>query len=383
MSFARIFAITGRIIAQFRRDHRSLGLVFVAPLLIMTIFGYVFRSQENQLVKIAIVNEDVPPAGQTSLTASLISSLKSNTNLTVVEMTRDAATSAVRDGSQRVAVVFGPNFTGSLTTNHNADLDLIVEGSNPGQAGAALGTVGQAVLASAPALLKASLPAPMNSLTPDSLPIHINTVRLYGSENIKPLDFFAPMFIATIGFFLVFLLTSVSFLRERSQGTMERLAASPVTRLELVLGYMLGFGFFSLLQSIVLLLFTIYALQVKYEGNILSIFVINLALVLGAVNLGIFLSAFARNELQAVQFIPIVLVPQIFLSGLFWPLQDMPQWLQVVAHALPLTYAIEALTDIMIRGHSLLDNALPLLYLLAFAAVLAVVAAGTVKREVA
>lgn len=383
MNLSRIFAITGRIIAQFRRDHRSLGLIFVAPLLIMTIFGYMFRSQENLLVKVALVNEDAPPAGQASLTSSIIDSLESNNDLTITDMSRADAEAAVRDGSQRVAVIFNPDFTSQLTTVRKADVVLVVEGSNPGQAGTALGTVGQAIASSAISVMKSVLPPPMNTLAPDTLPLEVNVVRLYGSEDVKPLDFFAPMFIATLGFFLVFLLTSVSFLRERSQGTMERLAASPVTRLELVLGYMLGFGFFSLLQSIVLLTFTIYALQVKYEGNILAIFVVNLALVLGAVNLGIFLSAFARNELQAVQFIPLVLVPQIFLSGLFWPLQDMPGWLQAIAHALPLTYAIEALTDIMIRGHTLFDNWLPVLYLLTFATILAVIAAGTVKREVA
>ena len=383
MNLSRIFAITGRIIAQFRRDHRTLGLIFVAPILIMSIFGYVFRSQEDDTTTVALVNEDRPPAGQTTLAAPIIDSLKSNTRLEITEMSRADADAAVRDGSRQVAVIFGPDFSSQLQDRHNATLDVIVEGSNPTRSGSALGAVGQAVLSSAPIVLKSVLPPPMNALAPDSLPINLNTIRLYGSEEIKPLDFFAPMFIAYIGFFLVFLLTSVSFLRERTQGTMERLMASPVTRLELVLGYMLGFGFFSLLQSIVLLLFTIYALQIKYEGNILSIFVVSLALVLGAVNLGIFLSAFARNELQAIQFIPLVILPQVLLSGLLWPVQDMPGWLQGIARAMPLTYAIDALTDIMIRGRTLLDNWLPLLVLLAFATLAAVIAAGTVRREVA
>ena len=383
MNLSRIFAITGRIIAQFRRDHRTLGLLFVAPILIMSIFGYVFRSQENNTIKAALVNEDRPPAGEASLDAPIIDRLKSSTNLVITEMSRPAAEAAVRDGSQHAAIVFGPDFTVQLRDNSNATIDVIVEGSNPTRSGGALGTIGQAVLTSAPVVLKSVLPPPMNALAPDTLPLKVNAIRLYGSEDIKPLDFFAPMFIAYIGFFLVFLLTSVSFLRERTQGTMERLMASPVTRLELVLGYMLGFGFFSLIQSIILVLFTVYALQIKYEGNILSIFVVSLALVLGAVNLGIFLSAFARNELQAIQFIPIVILPQVLLSGLLWPVQDMPGWLQGIARVMPLTYAIDALTDIMIRGRTLLDNWLPLLVLLAFATLAAVLAAGTVRREVA
>jgi ABC-2 type transport system permease protein len=383
MSFPRIFAIAGRIIAQFRRDHRTLGLLFVAPLLVMTLFGLVFRSQEDDTVKVAIVNEDRPPAGQTSLAIPVIDSLKSNSRLVLTDMSRDQAQSAVKDGSERVALIFGPDFTQTFAANHKGSIDVVVEGSNPGQASTALAVVGQALLGSAPQLLKASIPPPLNASVPSSLPLDIQTTRLYGSANLKMLDFFAPIFIVYIGFFLIFLLTSVSVLRERTQGTMERLAASPVTRLEIVLGYMLGFGFFSVLQAIVLLVFTIFALQVNYTGNLLSIFVVTLVLVIGAVNLGIFLSAFARNELQAIQFIPIVIIPQVLLSGLIWPVQDMPGWLQAIARLMPLTYAVDAMTNVMIRGLSLAETWEPLLFLLAFAVVVAALAATTLRREVA
>jgi ABC-2 type transport system permease protein len=383
MNLSRISAITGRIVAQFRRDHRTLGLIFVAPVLIMAIFGYVFRSQENSVTGVALVNLDRPPAGQSSLAQPVIDDLRSNDRLSVTEMGLDEARQAVRDGTQSVALVFNEDFTRSMAAERRASLQVIVEGSNPTQSGGALSAVAQAVMRAAPDVLRATLPAPIRSAMPSGLPLDIQTERLYGSEDIKPLDFFAPMFIAYIAFFLVFLLTCVSFLRERTQGTMERLAASPVTRGEMVLGYMLGFGFFAIIQALVLLLFTVYALQVHYEGNLLAVIVVTLAFVLGAVNLGIFLSTFARNELQAVQFIPIVILPQVLLSGLLWPVQDMPGWLQVFARAMPLTYAIDALTDIMIRGKTLLETWLPLLVLLAFAGVAALLAAGTVRREVA
>jgi ABC-2 type transport system permease protein len=383
MSFPRIFAIAGRIISQFRRDHRTIGLLFIAPLLVMTLFGLVFRAQEDDTVKVALVNEDRPPAGQTSLAIPIINNLKANDRLVLTEMSRDQADSAVRDGTQKVALIFGPDFTQSFAANHKGNIDIVVEGSNPGQASSALTIVGQALLASAPQLLKAAIPPPLNASLPSTLPLNIQTTRLYGSADLKPLDFFAPIFIVYIGFFLIFLLTSVSVLRERTQGTMERLAASPVTRLEIVLGYMLGFGFFSVLQAIVLLIFTIFALQVNYTGNLLSIFVVTLVLVIGAVNLGIFLSAFARNELQAIQFIPIVIIPQVLLSGLLWPVQDMPGWLQVIARVMPLTYAVDAMTNVMIRGLSLLDTWEPLLILLAFAVAVAALAATTLRREVA
>ncbi|HYO49095.1 MAG TPA: ABC transporter permease [Chloroflexia bacterium] len=383
MSLPRIMAITGRIIGQFRRDHRSLGLVFIVPIVVMSILGYVLRAQESRTVHVAVVNQDNPPAGQTSMAQPVIDTLAQDENIVVAEMSHADAEAAVRNGSQRVALVFGADFTEQFRSTRKANLEVIVEGSNPSQAAGALATVGQAVQRSAPLLLKQMLPAAISGAVPDGLPLQIETTRLYGSADLKMLDFFAPMFIAYIGFFLIFMLTSVSFLRERTQGTMERLSASPVTRIELVLGYMLGFGFFSMIQAAVLLLFTVFVLQVQYTGNLLSIFVVTLALVLGAVNLGIFLSAFARNELQAIQFIPLVILPQVLLSGLLWPVQDMPGWLQAIARIMPLTYAIEALTDIMIRGKSLASTWVALAVLFGFAALIAVLAATTVRREVA
>lgn len=383
MNPTRIFAITGRIISQFRRDHRSLALVFIVPIFVMSLLGYVFRAQEDTTARVALVNEDAPSAGAARLSTGIIDDLKANDNLVVSEMSRSEAEAAVRGGTQDVALVFSPNFTQDLLDNRKSSVEAIVEGSNPSQAGGALGTVAQSIMASAPIVIRALAPPQAAGLVPQGQPLELQTTRLYGSEDLKVLDYFAPMFIAYIGFFLIFLLTSVSFLRERTQGTMERLSASPVTRLELVLGYMLGFGLFSMIQAAVLVLFTVFVLQIKYSGNLLSVFVVTLALVLGAVNLGILLSAFARNELQAIQFIPLVILPQVFLSGLLWPVQEMPAWLQTVARVMPLTYAIEALTSIMVRGQTLATIWPNLAVLLAFATIIAILAATTVRREVA
>ncbi|HVG01046.1 MAG TPA: hypothetical protein VND68_14495, partial [Chloroflexia bacterium] len=122
MNLQRILAITGRVISQFRHDHRSLGLLFVAPILVMSIFGYVFRSQENQVTSVAIVNEDRPTAGQQSAAAPLLDSLKSNADLAVTELSRDAAIAAVRDGTRKVAIIFGPDFSQELTANRKANI---------------------------------------------------------------------------------------------------------------------------------------------------------------------------------------------------------------------------------------------------------------------
>jgi len=101
----------------------------------------------------------------------------------------------------------------------------------------------------------------------------------------------------------------------------------------------------------------------------------------GAVNLGIFISTFARNEFQVVQFIPLIIVPQVFLCGVIWPVEQMPEYLQWLAAALPLTYAVDGLRDIMLAGKSLVDVWFELAVLVGFAAVTSILAALTLRRS--
>jgi len=196
------------------------------------------------------------------------------------------------------------------------------------------------------------------------------------------LDYIAPALLATMALFFSFLLTGISFLRERSQGTMERLMASPVSRLDVVLGYLFGFFLFALAQTLIILLFTIYVLDVNYNGDLWQIFVFQIVVIAGAVNLGIFISTFARNEFQMVQFIPLILFPQIFLCGVIWPVEQMPEYLQWIGRFLPLKYGVDGLRDIMLSGMSLIDVWFELLVLVSFTVTTSILATLTLRRGV-
>jgi ABC-2 type transport system permease protein len=189
--------------------------------------------------------------------------------------------------------------------------------------------------------------------------------------------------VAFAAFFFTFLLTCVSFLRERSSGTMERLLASPVKRAEIVLGYLLGFGFFALIQSLIILLFTVYVLQAKLVGSLASAFAIEAALVAVAVVMGIFFSFYARNELQVIQFIPIVIIPQVVVSGFVVPLETMWWPLRWLAHAMPMTYANRALRAVIIRGSDLGSTLGDVGILIGFVVLFTLLAARLIKRQVA
>lgn len=197
---------------------------------------------------------------------------------------------------------------------------------------------------------------------------------------IDVLDFLAPALLAGFVLMFVFILTGVSFLRERSQGTLERLMASPVSRWDIILGYLGGFFVFASLQSLAVLLFTVFVLQVHYQGALWQIFVFQMVITVAAVNLGIFFSVFARNELQVVQFIPLVIVPQFLLGGVMWPVEQMPGYLQAVSRVLPLTYAVRGLRAIMLEGKGLTSQGLELGILVGFAGLMVVLASGSLRR---
>ncbi len=194
------------------------------------------------------------------------------------------------------------------------------------------------------------------------------------------LDRVAPGLLAVFVLFFTFILTGVGFLRERAQGTLERLQTTLVGSFDIMLGYMLGFLIFAVVQAAVILVFTIFALRIEYVGSLWEVAAILFLVVTVAVSLGIFISSFANNEFQVVQFIPIVLAPQIFLSGVIIPVEQMPtlfEWFSVV---LPLTYAVDALREIMLHGTGLTELWPNLAALGGFSLALLTAAVGTLRR---
>jgi len=222
-----------------------------------------------------------------------------------------------------------------------------------------------------------------------AIPLVIMTLLHYsfpGESNV--LDNAYPPLLATMGllfsFMLTGMLTGISFLRERSQGTMERMMASPVSRVDMVVGYLLGFFVLALIQTLVVVLFTIYALGAYHApGSLWRICIFQIIVVTVGVNLGIFISAFARNEFQMVQFTPLIIFPQILLCGVIWPVDQMSTALQWIAKFLPLKYAINGMTDIMLKGQGLLDVGYEIGILAAFAVAFAILAALTLRRGAA
>jgi ABC-2 type transport system permease protein len=189
-----------------------------------------------------------------------------------------------------------------------------------------------------------------------------------------------PAMLAMLILFFGFLLSGISFLRERSQGTRERLMASPVSRTDIVGGYLLGFLVFAMVRTLVLFFYTVYVIKVDFNGDLWQIILFQVLIGILAVCLGIFISAFARNEFQMVQFIPLIIVPQVFICGVLFPVSQLPDYLQWIAAFLPLTYAVDGIRALMLEGQSLLDIGKEVGILAAYAIVLMFLAGISLRR---
>jgi ABC-2 type transport system permease protein len=387
MNPRRVIAMVRRLVQELHRDRRSMALLFVAPVVLTGLMAFVLRGQQVAPVSAVVVNEAGPAASV--MIGALEGALRNEGGTANDAIDRAAAEAAIQNGAAGLAIILPSDFVARLTQGGQPSLVVITPGMEP--------TADSEQLV---ALQRALATAISQALPGDGARLPRLTVQtLYGSPDADVVDHLAPVFLGFFAYFFVYVLTGISFLRERIGGTLERLLATPVSRGEIVLGYSLGFGLFATIQVVVLLAWTLLdiripavgplpayslGLAVPVAGSPFLEFLVVMLLALGAVSLGILLSTFARTELQVVQFIPLVIVPQALLSGVLFPVSSMPSVLQAIAAVLPLTYATDGLRQVIIRGADLSFGALQLdlLVLAAFVAVFAALATATIRREV-
>ncbi|MBC1512537.1 ABC transporter permease [Listeria booriae] len=383
----RVMAIVKRIANQFRRDKRTLALMFIAPLILITLINYLFDGDAVD-----------PKVGVQGVSSEMVAQLK-NTDIKVKQY----------DAVSNVKNTIKSKNLDAFIKQDGADVQLTFENSDPGvskqiqmklqaalmaeqkdamkQLGESMQETAAKVQQSLAAVAKQyaaqtgqQLDIPkVNLQIPDQQQLAISTDYIYGDADTTFFDTIGPIFIGFFVFFFVFLIAGISFLRERTTGTLERLMATPIKRWELETGYLLGFGIFALAQSIIVALYSIHVLDMVQMGSIWYVLLITLMLAMVALTLGILLSTFANNEFQIVQFIPIVIVPQVLFCGIF-PLEGMADWLQWIAHIMPLYYGADALTSIMVKGEGFAGFATDFYILVGFALVFMILNIFALKK---
>jgi ABC-2 type transport system permease protein len=335
------FAVTLRILRQFKHDPRTLFMMIVAPVLALFILNIIFGSPDYEpLVLTDAVSTDFAAALEDA----------------------GARVEAVPQAEALDRLNLGD--ADGLVVPDGDTYEVWVEGSDPSKTGGVIRAVSAAIRATArpftiegPPQLPGDAPFDLEQLmqfvkiTPPASP---EVVYVHGSSDMRIFDFYGPVFIGVFVFFYVFITSGISFVRERMGGTLDRLMATPIRRWELVLGYVQGFGLFTLLQSAIVVAASIYWVGFPNLGDFWLVLAIALSIALVSLTLGILVSEFANTELQVMQLMQIIVIPQILLSGMF-DLSQTPQWMQTLSRVFPITYGAEAMRAVMLRGEGLAE----------------------------
>jgi ABC-2 type transport system permease protein len=365
MKLRRIGAVTERVLRQLWHDRRVLAFMLLLPAVAMILFGYSF-SGDIRGVRVAFVDED-----KTDLTASILESLEKDDALAVrvVAPGQDPERLLLDGGYQAVIRIpakftslYYAHFAMGIATSAQGRIDLALDESDPQIAAAVHKSLADALMDLG-----------------EGGPVDVQVQDLYGVE-VRFIDSFAPAIMGMVVAMISTVLTLLSIVREKVDGTFSRVWVSPVRRGEFILGYVLAFGLIALAQSLVVLTIGSLVFHIVINGSIFWAFLCVILFAVGSVGLGTLLSALAQTESQAIVFFPLVMLPSVLLSGMMWPVQAIPALLRPLSYLVPLTYSNRVLRAVMVKGLAPWQEPVGFGGILAFV-VLTVVAASLVLRQ--
>jgi ABC-2 type transport system permease protein len=349
-----------------------MALMIIAPIVAMTVFGIAFGGNVTN-VDVVIVNDDegIPafPGGPVvRVSETFVDNLDEDV-LNIEHMTSlEDAVELVEDGERWAVIHFPANFSYAVINGSTTKISVRADQSNA--------QVFTAILTA----MKEAAEATMEEAGA-SLPVEVDYSDAVYGEGAVFSDFLIPGVIGFAIFLLTTLLTLLTFTTERVNKTLDRLLVTPVTPLEIVLGYAMAFGAIGTVQAIILVIYGVGVFDIFVEGSLALAILITALLAIASMAFGILLSAAARTETQATQMIPLIVLPVFLLSGIFWPIQAIPMYLRPFSYALPPTYAVEGLRSIMIRGWGLAEVWPQIVGLLVFVFLYLALAAMSLRRK--
>lgn len=374
----KILYLVKRICKQVLRDKRTLALLFIAPIFVITLLNYIFPDPDEE-VTIATVNVDddvinileeneiivkteneidVKSYLEEGNASAVLEELDGNWTLTIVNDNPIEEGSAIRSSSEAVMEKKLNDLSNNIDEMIN-NMDELSENV-------------EKMMEQLPLEIKQNIGIAMHNDLDMNIDTDINmeedliTIEyVYGDQNYTFFENLNPILVSFFVFFFVFLIAGMSMLKERSSGTLEKLLSTPIKKSEIVFGYLFGYGIFAILQTTVIILYSVYILDMVIVGSIINMFIINILLSFVALGLGLLLSTFVSSEFQMIQFIPLVVVPQIFFSGII-KVETMETWLQWIVPIMPLYHAGNAMIDVVLKGFTLSEIITPLLILILF-----------------
>ncbi|UCH03505.1 MAG: ABC transporter permease [Candidatus Thorarchaeota archaeon] len=314
---------------------------------------------------LSLVNEDI---GFVATIGGIFQDILSEDgNVSVIDCdSRETVVRLLENRSAVAGVYVGADLTSTTINGEDQPIELFINGIQTVEATSALAAVQNALSESVAQAFGREGEA------------RVSVTYIYGEAGISMIEIMGPAIIGFMGVFFGFLIPGIFFLRERQQGTLERMQCTPLTDLEIVLGYSIAFIGVLLVQTTVISLVVLY-LSPQLLSSILTLIPLVVLLAMGSVTLAILISYRMKNELQVIQTILVFILPQMFLSGLLFPLSQLPSYIAMIPYIFPLTYYVEAARAVAFYNATLLDEIIPVMILVLYC--LLGIAASVVKRS--
>lgn len=374
-SWVRFNAVLKKEFIHIRRDRPSLMMAIVMPLAMLLLFGYAVNTDVEHLPTV------VWDQAQTADSREMISSIRNTQYLDPDYYVQgyQQIEGYLDSGNARVAVVIPPDYGKKIKGNEQASIQVLVDGSDPTVARAALSAVQLLGLNKSLQLQSQRINA-QGATTNINMPLSIET-RVWYNPDMKSTVFNIPALIGLILQNVIAMLTSFSIVREKERGTMEQVVVTPIRSLELLLGKLLPFVFIGFVSMSLILATGIFWFGVPPKGSLPLLILLATIFLFTILAIGLLISSIARTQLQAMQMTFVLLLPSILLSGFIFPRETMPKLLQIVGGLFPLTYFLEIVRGIFLKGIGMEYLWQDTLALCAFAVVLIAVASKKFKKN--
>jgi ABC-2 type transport system permease protein len=367
----RLLAVSRKEVVQLRRDRRSLVLAFVLPVLLVVIFAYGISWDVDE-IRTVVVDQD-----HSTRSRALVETFRASGRFTLEEVATPAEVDRRIDrGQTQLAVIIPSDFASNMGRGVPARVQAVVDGSDANTATIVLGYTQAAVQAYTRQLLQEKGLAASPAVQVES--------RVWYNEELVSRNMIVPGLVAVIMMIIAAMLTSLTIAREWERGTMEQLASTPVHRGEVVLGKLLPYLAIGLVDVVVASLLGVFLFGVPFRGSFVLLMAASTLFLVGALGLGLFISAATKSQLLATQVAMIVtFLPAFLLSGFMYAVEVMPRGLQLVTLLIPARYFVVVTRGIFLKGVGPEVLHTQVLLMIAFAALGLFLSVRVFKKEIA
>lgn len=335
---SRILAIIRKEYIQMRRDRMTLALIFAIPLVQLLLFGYAIQTEVRH-IPTAVFDQSLSYESRDILNAF---SASGYFDIVYSAQSYEQVTQQIDRGTARVGIVVPPDFTRQVKRGDSAPLQVIVDASDNMVANQAVATANTIGLIKSQQVL-------FQKYRIGDAPFDVRVRPWYNPDGITAY-FMVPAILGIIVTMTMVIITSVAIVREREQGTLEQLLVTPLRPYELMVGKIVPYIILGYLQITVALLVGVLVFDVPIRGSILQLYLLTLFFITASLGLGLMISNIAENQMQAFQMSFFVMLPSIMLSGFLFPRAAMPKIIYYITFIIPLTYYLDIIRGIILKG---------------------------------